>query len=331
MISKLVKCTTLFILMTSLVGCRLSNDKETSSDATPTLEPTVMITPTESPESVSNAKYHDVPIQLIQDTIDHYYSGLFRKVNLQRNAEEQMFEGEVVKYNVYDVGNNFALVKIENDFVKDTDEQFFQKIIFVMDGDKFYLNGKRFLGQDESKILEQQDELKEISTNELPLICSGSFSVDSNHYDDFAGKSEIVKFLTEKIRYRYFNHSQEKDPHYEPVFHETTSAVKVWLLDFDEKSDVYDMLVFTKNGYVYNNMRIEYNQPLGTQYYHPDGSFEFVELHALNITVFKLADIENIDAYKESIRNDDIALKNLTNFMIYYNYAQNHIIKEISE
>ena len=336
-IRKLVQSMAIAVLMLNLVACRSSNNIETTDYITPSSQPITTIAPTESLDPVSNAKYQDVSIQRIQDTINNYYINLLRRFNSQRIVEDQLFEGQDVQYNVYDAGNNYALVKIESEFAKDTDKEFFQKNVFVMDGDEFYLSGTRYFGQDANQIFEQQHELKQISTDELPLICSGSFHVDSNHYDDFAGKREIIKFLTEKIRYRYFNHSQEKDYNYEPVFHETTSAVKVDLLDFDEKSDRYDMLVYTKDGYVYSNMWIEYNEPLGgryyqsTPYYNPDGSFEIIEFHALNITVFKLTDIENIDAYKESIRDDDIALRNLTNFMIYYNYAQNHIIKEISE
>lgn len=330
MIRKLMLCAIIWILIINLVGCSLFNDKKTPYNITPSQkpttapsqepsaapsqepstypsqelttdpnqEPTTKPTSTKSPDSVHYTRYQHVPIKLINATINTYYMNHYKVMNSQKEIKDQIYEGEEVRYKVYDVGNSIALVKFEND----KDEDHYYDATFLMDDDKFYNN----------RILDP-DELNKIwESKKLTYICSGSFKVDSHHYDDYEGKKDLIKLLSEKIYYRYFNDSKEKPDNEYPIFHESTKAEKVYLLDFDDKSTKYNILVSTKNGYIYN-----VNLFFNTQ----DKDYQFFESDYLK---YKKKDIDN---FEESTNTD----ADLSDFMIFYNNAKKHIIKVVTD
>ncbi len=242
-----------------------------------------------------------IQIEKIKETVNNFFINGYRNHNMQCKENEKLHEGENVYYNVYYVGKNLLFAK----FLDKEDQEFNYNFSY------FKIISSTSLQQEG---ITDKDLLDSIwNAKDLLYVYSGNFIVNSNNYDDFNGKEKMKEELEESIKYRYFDFSEKKSPSDNPIFYETDKTRKVYLLDFDDKSSYYSILVFTDNGYVYA-ANIEY---VGTNNDH--------YIYQINETEkYKYDDINN---YDEASNSDN----QLSIFINFYKYTLNHIISTISE
>jgi hypothetical protein len=259
--------------------------------------------PTDKPvrkeNSVVKAKPHntleyDHYLTLISEedvikSINNFYINSYRNNNML--SGKKLPEGEEVKYDVYYAGDGYILAE----FINSEDSLWL---------DNTFLITKSGLVHVTNISKEKWDSLHEPTS--LRYLYNGSFTVTLN-YEDYPGKYDILYSLKQYITYRYFVFSTEKFPYDNAIFWESRKADKINILDFDDKSMTYNILVYTNDGYVYDTF-IEYSVL--------DQHYKFYETAN---AAYKLDDIIN---YNESLNKD----RQLTNFVVYYNNAMDHVL-----
>ena len=284
---KLMSTVVIALLLILLSSCGNKNNStvNTQSEDVQNTNETIVPTSTRTP------RYTQLSTNAIIKAINNYYINHYRNYNIHSAPNETIYEGQEIHYDVYDAGNNYL-------FVKQDKQEFFDyygdSTFFI----KFNLSIK-------NKRLASKRLDKLWSNSSLPLICSGSFYVERNPeitFDNYNGKEELLNEFKHLIWSRYFGDAEEK-----PIFQESTKAVKVDLLDFDEKTTRFELLAYTEDEQIYQ---------VDLEYVDADKTYEFFEQLEL---CFPVSEVLNYDA--ESCTD---AL--LSHFMSIYNFFQAHTI-----
>ncbi len=285
---KLSICTisTLLLFLLSSCGNR-TNTATLHNSNTSTADP---ISTTDTTQSISN--------DFIIQTVSNFYSEYYRKYNMNANDSETIHEGEKIKFNIYSAPQNYFLVTLdvneEGDIYKNT---------------LFKLNYDLSLSHEPNN-----SKLEEITLQEdLPFLCSGDFFVEAKEnikFSNFDEKEAKLQEITQLIWYRYFDYSDSKPQYDYAIFHESTQATKVQLLDFDEISTSYILYVYTADHSVYQ-VELKYDEKEKAYNF-----YEFTELCFLD---------SQIEAYNKDKEQQSI----FSDFMNLYLFAQKHIIAEI--
>ena len=260
------------------------------------------------PTNTNHLRYTQLSTDAIINAINNYYINDYRIHNINCAPNETMYEGQEIHYNVYDAGRNYLLVKFDK----------YENFEYHYIDSTFRISYDLSIERDG---MESEELDKLWNDNSLLLICSGSFYVERNSeitFDNYDGKEELLNEFKHLIWSRYFGDAEDQ-----PMFHESTKAVKVDLLDFDEKTTIFDLLIYTEDEHIYQ-VSLEYvetdkDDPLyefckkqGV----PDAKYQFIEQPEL---YFSVSDVLNYDA--ESCTN-----YLLTNLMYLYNFLQDHTI-----
>jgi hypothetical protein len=236
---------------------------------------------TEKANELFDAYYKIMPTEdKINKSIRDYYINSYRSSYMM--SSQKPLEGVTEKYNVYYAGDGYMIAKLENE-----DE---------VNATFFLLNPNRTIKPIENIPQRIWDEVD--NTSKLLFLTSGSFTVHSDVYDNYDGKEEQLNTLVQAIR-RYYGFSKVG-----------SNAKKAYLLDFDEKSTEYYILLETTDGY-FCYVYIRYDE----------------RAHDFDFRNFVDEKCPDVIHYKKG----DIGDGALPDFMIFYDYAKKHCIKIIDK
>lgn len=233
------------------------------------------------------------------EPINNYYIDYYRNIAI-RDIENSFYVGNKLSYEVYYAGENYLLLKFDNC----SDEDLYYNSTFYINND-FTLVNKRIL---------DYDKLSKLYSKELPLIYTGSFYVpklSEIEFNNFSEKSNVLNELEKAIKYRYFNYSENKPDYDYPIFYETTKALKVEILDFDNITTLYRILVYTQDSYIYE-VNVERKS---------DGTFVFNEIPEAS---FLERDVVN---FNKNSNKEEV----LSSFVRYYQFFSNHVISCVKD
>lgn len=245
-------------------------------------------------ESVVTCENYDsalesLSIPYVMSTVHDYLEKDYKK----RNVRGDDFPGETLEYDVYYSKNGYIVVKIQQE-----------------EGGCNYFNGTYHIEKDlsiKNEEIKGEGEFERIVNDpDLYLLGSDELYVKTDSevtYEDYEGKEEKLEEIKAAIYNHYFTYDEE--PCKRPVFHESTSAEKVYLMDFDEGTKCFDLIIITEDGSVYEAY---------ADYYWLDEKYEFREL------VPTCTSLEAIEKYKETQEGDAV----LAGFVDFYDYVMMH-------
>lgn len=236
-------------------------------------------------------------INTLKRALNNYYIGFYRESVIITNSD--LLAGKDIFYEVYQLDNNYIGVN----FLEENPDR--KEILFA--NAKFCVGDNSVLIPCLEDSIDIESEIAK-NTNSKKLF-SDSFYIpllEEIQFEDYEGKQEHLEMLENMIREHYFaehTHAWEY-----PIFYESTSAEKVFLMDFDELTSCYSLLVFTQDGYVYD-------VKLSPQLLQNGGQWE--------IPLARVS-VDDIESYSEDVIYTGYMS---TNFMEYYEFFMEHVIR----
>ncbi len=248
--------------------------------------------------SKSETKVENLVIEDIKSTIHTFLDEYYKNINIVDNV----FEGENIDYDIYYEERGYIIVKIAQE-----------------EEESNYLNGIFEVKMDSSLkniVISDVEKCKSIwNSQDLILLSRDQLYIKKDlevTYEDFDGKKERLLDLKENIIKHYFNKTDMLEHSNRPIFAETTEANSVYLLNFDQETRIYKLLIMTEDREVYVGY-IEYDSV--------DDSFLFREEACQNFNM------DDILAYQQGKQENE----DLCEFMKYYDYMMEHYICRVDE
>ena len=218
------------------------------------------------------------PLEEWRQVIEDYYNKAFRNRIIRNGPEFRPYQGQMVLYRAYSLGNGYIRTEAE---LKDASleeknlkefTEWFTYLFLEKDGEI-----ERCKGDSEADG-KAEGQMKE------ELLFEGTLGIETSGniaFDDFEGKEGLLRNFENALCCRYFSTvkcGQSWLVGQKPIFHETTRAVKVWIMDFGRlESDALRYIVFTEDGYAYMDSIVT---PLADGSFGelPDGSLSIYEI-----------------------------------------------------
>lgn len=187
--------------------------------------------------SKSEAKVENLVIEDIKSTIHTFLDEYYKNINIMDNV----FEGENIDYDIYYEERGYVIVKI----AQEEEESNYLNGIFEVKMD-FSLNNIVISDVEKCKSIWNSQDLILLSSDQLYIKKDLEVT-----YEDFDGKKERLLDLKENIIKHYFNNTDMLEHSNRPIFAESTEANSVYLLNFDQETRVYKLLIMTEDREVY--------------------------------------------------------------------------------
>lgn len=275
-------CISLFVCLLFLSACGSNSSVEMEK-----LSITEPVATSQEYDPVLENLSCEYVMETVHDYLDKYYK--------QMNVCGDDFPGQTLNYDVYYSKSGYIIVKIrqEEEECKDS-------------------NGTYHIGKDYTiryemiNSKEQFDKL--VNDPNLLFLDSGELYVKTDSevtYEDYQGKEEKLEEIRTAIYSHYFDYDEDYELSGRPIFHEWTNAEKIYLLDFDEGTKTFHLIVITKDQTAYHAY---------ATYSSLYEKYEFREEIPTSVTLGQMED------YRKTKEGDLL----VADFIDYYDYVMMH-------